>query len=458
MFLMKTKRIFFWLACLAWTLSSCLKTEDPITIELTKNCQIKTFTLSSDSVPGLSSVAFTIDQLSGEIFNLDSLPVGTKIEKVLCTLTVASSYDVSGVEVTPYAMPDSTRYLSSLSDSIDFSEPVKIVMHAYDGISTKTYLARVNIHQVNPDTMIWAEAANPLWPVAVREQKTLVSPWDESRLLSFVRPVEGKGYQLFEASVSDPSQWNERALAGLPETDLRLAQMATYNKELYVTTSEGTLYRSSDGASWRAVAQAPSIRILMGEIEEGTRQAGALAVAAEVDGQLTFCAMNKEGQWSTGAPVPESFPRSGFTPFHYESMYHHYLMVAGGRTGQQLLNTTWSTPDGLAWEQMASGEVSFTRREGAMVTTYDDQLWLIGGLDSDRKGLKDLYRSIDRGVTWTLVDSLVVLPEAFEGRGFSSVTVDKENCVNLFGGKANGEENDLNQLWRGRINRLIPKQ
>lgn len=44
------------------------------------------------------------------------------------------------------------------------------------------------------------------------------------------------------------------------------------------------------------------------------------------------------------------------------------------------------------------------------------------------------------------------------GEGFSSVWVDKENFVNLFGGKTKRDANDMNQLWRGRINRLIPKK
>jgi hypothetical protein len=51
-----------------------------------------------------------------------------------------------------------------------------------------------------------------------------------------------------------------------------------------------------------------------------------------------------------------------------------------------------------------------------------------------------------------------VLPTDYAARGFSSIIVDKENFVNIFGGKTSTGSNDLNQLWRGRINRLIPKE
>ena len=104
------------------------------------------------------------------------------------------------------------------------------------------------------------------------------------------------------------------------------------------------------------------------------------------------------------------------------------------------------------------GVQNFTKREGAMITNYDDKFFLIGGIDASNKALKDMYQSIDYGISWSLIDSMVVLPTDYAARGFSSIIVDKENFVNIFGGKISTGSNDLNQLWRGRINRLIPKE
>ena len=460
MFLMKTKWIFLWTACLVGVLSSCLKTDEAIQIELTRNCQIKSFTLSSDSIEELSSVKFTIDQLSGRIFNNDSLPYGTKIEKVYCTLTTASSYDVNSVEVTPYAYSDSTYYLQSLSDSIDFSAPVKFVMHAYDGITTKTYIAQVNIHQIDPDSMIWIEAANPIVPVAIREQKTMKMEQEgATSYLMYVQPATGEGYQLYQAVESNPSHWEQLSLSGLPAEGVCLSQMTYYNKVLYVATESGALYRSVDGLTWSEVEGAPVIRILLGEIPAGLRQTAVLAAVAEREGAFVYCAMDEASQWTMGDVVPESFPASGFSAMDYESMHYQYLMVVAGRSiGNQLLNTTWTSRDGLAWEQLGASSKCFSQREGAMMTRYDDQLILLGGLDADQQGLKDIYCSIDFGLNWTLADSTLVLPEAYEGRGFSSVWVDTENFINILGGKTKCDANDMNQLWRGRINRLIPKE
>ncbi len=94
----------------------------------------------------------------------------------------------------------------------------------------------------------------------------------------------------------------------------------------------------------------------------------------------------------------------------------------------------------------------------AVIKKASDKFFLIGGVDASNKALKDMYQSIDHGISWSLIDSMMVLPTDYAARGFSSILVDKENFVNIFGGKSSTGSNDLNQLWRGRINRLIPKE
>ncbi|MDR1675931.1 MAG: exo-alpha-sialidase, partial [Tannerella sp.] len=60
----------------------------------------------------------------------------------------------------------------------------------------------------------------------------------------------------------------------------------------------------------------------------------------------------------------------------------------------------------------------------------------------------------DRGITWNLADTLIVLPEDYRARGYASVLVDEEQFLLLFGGKERNGANMLEELWRGRINRL----
>ena len=417
---MKNRIVLMLAGCFVFLLSSCLKSDEVEAYDVTTNCQISSFSLSSDSVPGLSSVNFTIDQLSGEIYNLDSMPYGTEIEKVLCTLSYASSVAVSGTEVSPEALKDSTYWWSS-SDSIDFSKSVKFVVHAYDGITTKVYRAWVNIHQVIPDSMVWGKSQDPMIDINFSEQKVIVADKaEEERYFMYVKPVSsGEAYRLYSTSVDAPSQWQRETLSGFP-------------------------------ASGKVIA-------VMGSVKASSRQQAVLSVVAEQEGDRAFYALDESGEWTRGAQVMESFPIKNFASLQYASMYYEYLSAIGGRSSQdKVVGDCWATSDGLNWSLMATEtNAGFGKREGSMVAAYDDQLFMIGGLDGDGVAKKDVYRSFDKGLTWTKADSMVLMPTSFEARGFSSIVVDDKNFVNLFGGKGTLNGNEFNQLWRGRIFRLV---
>ena len=259
--------------------------------------------------------------------------------------------------------------------------------------------------------------------------------------------------------MDEPGDWRPLALTGLPAEGLQLSQAVAYEDRLYIPATDGRLYESADGMTWGAVEDAPSIYTLLGEVKPGVNQPSALSAIVDREGTLVFYAMNQEREWTEGDAVASEFPVTGFGVSRYASVHHEYLLIAGGRSAaDKVLNTTWATMDGLSWAVLASGDANFSAREGAMVANYDDKLFLIGGIDASGKALKDIYQSFDNGITWALQDTMVVLPADYQARAFSSIIVDEENFVNLFGGKTSADANDLNQLWRGRINRLVPAE
>ena len=79
---------------------------------------------------------------------------------------------------------------------------------------------------------------------------------------------------------------------------------------------------------------------------------------------------------------------------------------------------------------------------------------MLSGINEAGKASSDIYLSRDGGVNWSLSDTLVVMPQEFKARGFSSIYVDKDYYMYLFGGKETIRSNELNQIWLGRINRL----
>lgn len=455
---MKNRIVLFIAGCCALLLSSCLKSDDT-QVELSRDCQILSFSLSNDSIPELANAVFTIDQVTGRIFNLDSLPYGTKLdEKVICTVKLAST--VIGCQVLQEATGDTISW--NLEDSLDFSKPVKFINTLWDGTTTKAYLAQVNIHQVVPDSMIWNIYKEGIASEAIKDEKVVVfEDGNTESYYLYTQPADaGRSYQLYRSAVSDGRSWTNLTVTGLPVGEVLLSQLAVYEGNLYVPTTKGALYRSADGQAWTAVENVPMIKALMGAIEVGDdisgSQKSALAAVVDQSGSLAYASMNQSGEWNTGTNLNDGFPLSGFAAYSHDIMYRtHLLAVAGRDKDNKLTNAVWSTDDGMEWVKLTEDEsVSFGKQEGAAVTGYDDKLFLLNGIGETGKASSDIYLSRDGGITWNRSDSLVMMPQEFKARGFSSIYVDGDDYMYLFGGKETGSSNVLDQIWRGRINRL----
>ncbi|MDR1601975.1 MAG: DUF6242 domain-containing protein [Tannerella sp.] len=451
---MKKNKIPLWLfGGLLFLLSSCLGNDGAELEEWNlSNCQISTFSLSCDSISGLSDVKFTIDQINGLIFNKDSLPYGTNINfKVICTLTYALG-SITSVEVHQKAI-DKKEYWNG-SDSLDFTGEVVFYIISYNGKEAKSYTAKLNVHQQNPDLLEWSKDAISL-PVNGASDRKVILYADSYRMYT----KTANGYELYQSPVPDANNWTKAPLTGLPDkTTYTLLQITKYEGNLYLPSTDGALYRSANGQDWTRVEDAPEIAALPGVVVEGTelRRPSALAAIIRDGGAWLFATMDVSGQWMKGTEIPDGFPVTGFASNSYKQMYYSHLTVVAGKDRHGALsNKSWDTMDGLAWICLTGSEKNyFTQREGPMLADYDDKLYLTGGIDASNQGLKDIYTSADKGVTWALADSLTFLPETYQGRGFASMLVDKDNFVLLFGGKERNEANMSDELWRGRINRL----
>lgn len=455
----KNKILLFLVGCFALLMSSCLGSNDTVS-ELGKDCEILTFTLASDSIEGLSSVVFTIDQLNGRIYNTDSLPYGTVLkDKVKCTVRLAST--VSGCRVLQHATGDTITW--NTTDSLDFSKPVEFKNYLWDGVTTKSYVAQVNIHQVLPDTMIWETYAENIIDEPIKAEKTIVFGNSNAEYYyMYIQPANAtESYRLYRSAVGDGKNWTVASLSGLPAGEVVLSQITEYESQLYAVTTKGALYHSSDGQSWTAVSNAPTIKALLGSIKASTTgtigQPSALAAVISNNGTLAFAKMDKSQGWSTGDALNDAFPVSGFANVNYVSNFNNRLMIAGGRDkSSNLLNSTWSTSDGLSWAQLTddASDNLFGKQEGASIIQYDDKLFMLSGIMEGDTASSKIYWSQDGGVSWSVSDTMAVMPGTFKARGFTSIYVDQNKFMYLFGGKEKNNSNVLDQIWRGRINYL----
>ena len=133
-------------ACMAaLLLSSCLNNKElEVPNWVQDNCQIASFSLKNDSIRGLAQVVFTIDQIKGEIYNRDSMPYGTVINrKIICNV----KYDglpPSAVEV--YQETTKERNNWNGSDSLDFSKLIRFDVYSYNGKSA-TQIGRASCRE-----------------------------------------------------------------------------------------------------------------------------------------------------------------------------------------------------------------------------------------------------------------------------------------------------------------------
>jgi len=438
------------LGCGVLILSSCLGIDDHYDKWYQSNCLIRSFSLQSDSVPVLENVKFTIDQVNGLIYNKDSMPYGTELNwKVICKIDFEEL--PSAVEVLQSAIGDSAAW--NTTDSLDFRDFVRFDVFSQDKKYMKRYFAQLNIHQQIPDSMAWNWFSNRLLGKAIQEQKVIEQ---ENYFWMYVR--SSSGYELYRTPVVDKKTWTPAPLTGLSGKTYLLAQMTEFDGVLYLPSSDGTLLYSTNKSDWRIMEAAPVVKTLLGvkNSNDIVRSESVLSAVIQEDNNFYFAAMNTENKWEKGAMTPELFPVSGFGNTTYETAFYWHLVVAAGKDRNgRLSNAVWETMNGLYWVCSTDERfTSFDRREGVMLTHYDDKMFLIGGINASNTANKEIYYSKDRGITWNLTDSLMYFPESFKARGYASVIVDKDNFLHLFGGKENNSANILDELWSGRINRL----
>ena len=440
----------FFVGCCALLLSSCIGTDGDYDEWYESNCLISSFYLQSDSVPGLADVRFTIDQINGLIYNKDSMPYGTEINwKVLCQV----NFEVapSAIDVFEAATGDSARWNGT--DSLDFRDYVRFDIFSMDGKNMKRYFAQLNIHQLPPDSMAWQWFSTRLLGKAVQEQKVIER---NNYYWMYVRAANG--FELYRTPVTDRRTWIPVPLTGLAGKSLILHQIIEYEGNLYLPASDGSLYYSANCSDWHIMEQAPVVKALLGVIHGNTTDnfSSTLASIIQENDVFYFAAMDVGDQWEKGVAVPAAFPVSGFGYTSYETAFYWHLAIAAGKDRQgRLTNAVWETMTGLNWVCSTDERTTyFNKREGVVLTHYDDKMFLIGGIDASNTAAKDIYYSEDRGITWIEADSMLYLPDTFRPRGFASAIVDNDNFLHLFGGKENSSANILDELWSGRINRL----
>ena len=207
-----------------------------------------------------SEYPFTIDQINRTIENKDSFPVGTYIDKVVTSIT----YD-SGTGILVYRPKGSSNdTIWSSTDSIDFTEPLQFKVYMYSGSMGRPYTVKLNVHQMEPDTIAWKDFTDLSFSEHVSLDKQTALSVDKN-IYVFGESNGSTSVWYTTTSSGNPSQWTE--LTSSVPADIITESAKVWNgKMLPLTTNwkDSTRLRTAkwdtSTAAWNGQATAPQLQ------------------------------------------------------------------------------------------------------------------------------------------------------------------------------------------------------
>lgn len=386
-----------------------------------------------------SNFAMTIDQRSLTIENRDSLLYNSILTSVLVDIT----YEGLFLMYRPAADTTAAWVTYNNTDSLDVSQPLQLFVGSQSGLATRVYTLKVNVHQVEGDSMTWD---------CVEKDVPGLSDMAEPRATVFDHKlcVLGKttsGVKMgVRSGLQTTGEWKWQ------NTNLPLAAMTETlqerNDSLFVSTSEGTLYSSADGVEWNVLGATVSGLKLLALTDR--------FYYALVDG--TVCRSDNGVEWH---PEPLDDNPNLLLVHRAQSLCYSQnngntrIFVCGTCSPDDRRCTVWSkmwTPldaeEACGWTYFVpTKENPYTCPvlEDMVLLPYDGRTIAFGGAGDGMRALEKIFVTNDHGITWK-EDGLLHLPSALLGvSGPIAATVDEHNFIWIIAD---------NQVWRGRLNRL----
>ena len=453
--------------------------------ETASSAAVRSFGFEADDsvLAHLDSVFFSVDLVSGRIFNADSLPVGTDITALVPVITTLDGCSVAELTVKRSNNTDTVYdYINTPSARIDFTNPVRLRLVSPDGLVERHYTITVNVHNMDPDSLYWNRKDRRNLPSKFNYPTSQHTSCYEDQIACLTEYQGAYSLATLSNSLStitgfspDLGEWIIDYVSFPMAVDINTFTVG--DGSLYILGVDGSLLESVDGGStWVATGRSWThiYGVYQGKALGSALQGGNWEIQ-EHPGASTYAMPDGMPVSGTSAPVFYSFPMSTLPQ----------MMVVGGRTAKGSLSAhTWGF-DGKAWARVSKRGVPVAVENAAVApytsikvaadwnTTDYPTMVLIGGRLSDGSLNDTVYVSNDFGANWIKADTKMQLPDylpamqrsqafvitstlsATEARSRISQVSDEWACpyIYLFGG-VNAAGNTSNNVWRGVINRL----
>lgn len=444
------RKFFAFIALITATLSlsSCLSS-DETTVEYTHDTAITAFSLGSldrytktkagkdtllkANVKG-SDYKFYIDQAQRKIYNVDSLPAGTRTAAVLATITSKNSSPVILMHAKQTANLDSAAYYSS-TDSINFSEPRLIRVYSSDYSAYAEYQVTVNVHKELPYEFKWHELAQNNSQLAAFSDLKAVACGDD--IYVFGKTAEGT--KVLKSAINDGSAWSSITMKVGLSSDAYQSAVAL-DGQLYISDA-GKVYASADAETWTEVSENADIKQLIGASSKYLYAYTAAGISVSKDKGVSW----EQEKLDTDADYlpTQNISMNVAGVLSAKDVENVMLLGTRDKALKDTVATTWlrtvdyANEDGqwnyLEIENNKSGKMPWLDQ---VITCAADTGFV--ALGSNGKW----YKSQNAGLTWKQ-DKMVVLPAKFATEGRFAFCRDKQHYYWII---RNG------YVWRGRFN------
>ena len=402
-----------------------------------------------------SNYPFTINQLTREIENKDSLPYGTHIDKVITNVT----YDAGILVYKPKGAEKDTLWTST--DSIDFSgdtyctstnknSPIEFKVWAYSNAIGQAYKVKINVHQQIPDTIAWKKFDNSFSNGNLSKQKAVYA---NGKVYVF---GENAGTHIEYSDVSDdnPKPW-------VKITDNVPADIDTYSATAcagYIYFLAGTnkqLYKLDVNSNEITSVGTETFEMLIGGNDIKSE---LYAVKGGKSG------IYKENTWTEDATPFTLFPVgkpffSNTTTASYNSDITTTIALCNNPTDNDTTALVFNRMSSdNKWEERMQN-LPLPNLENVTMIYYDGKLYAFGGGYKEIKPFSQFYCSTDNGLCWRPVTECMAFPAEFS----ELYTAHSKNYSCAVTPKLESETSRGNFIWivwedgsicRGRINRL----
>lgn len=406
---------------------------DEETAELNKSTRVLLFGL--DSINGQCPV-FTIDNVTRNIFNRDSLPLysDTVLTHVKVDTFTSKGYIASGLDDTLFNYKNPQNFLPAMNRR----GGIRFKVFPVDMSSFVIYDLTINVHLTEGDSLHWDLLKN------VPKELASANPADKMKAVTFGDDLMLYDYSksgkpvVWTTSLKDPANYafTQSAPTGLSSADF--GSLTPADGLMYARSKDGKgLLSSQDGISFSAVeAECPgTIEAIVASNRQG------VDVIVSGDGGRTFYTYD-DGTWSKGAQVEEGFPAAPYSVAAFKAFNDVDKKLVMGRQEKDAA-TAWMTMDDAKYTRLDANSGSLPEMKRPAILYHNDVFYAFS------EKLDSIYVS-KSGLFWEAQKSRYMLPQEVLGSENYTVTSDQDSFIWLVTNK-NGQGT---QIRRGRVNRL----